>query len=390
MSNETKPDLPMTTKDASNTGLDVVTDLALDATIPAPIRRNMFKAFDRLCSALIDVPVGALERRSAEKRAESEARIKIIRENADQIAQQMKVDPEYAQIAVNKYGQKILREQVNLDNISAIAANELKKTESDGSTNQGANQPNETQSADSTNQDTNGSEEKTIDDDWLNNFETQARQVSTEDMQLRFGRLLAGEIKKPGSYSIKTVKVFRELNRSAAVLFKRMCSMCMGFWDEPEPFRTVILPTACTDGRKGWRYSMEIWQLNILVEYGLITSRQEIWDPEYHSSIEKKNSQNCYPFCYQGRYWGLRRLPGSEEKNASMQVRGIPLSQTGRELFHIVEQEPMDSITEDFSKRHIEILQKFFAEHNLQMAEVQLQKKVFAEGKAVLYSVKWL
>ena len=103
---------------------------------PLPIRRNMFKAFDQLCSALIDVPVGALERRSAEKRAESEARIKIIRENADQIAQQMKVDPEYARIAVNKYSQKILREQVNLDKISAIAADELKNGQPDNSTNQ--------------------------------------------------------------------------------------------------------------------------------------------------------------------------------------------------------------------------------------------------------------
>ena len=65
MSNEIQKDLPKTTEteDAVNTTLDVVTDLALDSTIPAPIRKNVLKAFDRLCSALIDVPVGALERR---------------------------------------------------------------------------------------------------------------------------------------------------------------------------------------------------------------------------------------------------------------------------------------------------------------------------------------
>ena len=73
-----------------------------------------------------------------------------------------------------------------------------------------------------------------------------------------------------------------------------------------------------------------------------------------------------------------------------MQVRGIPLSHTGRELLDLAEQAPMDSITESFSKRHFEVLQKFFAEHNLQMAKVQLQKKVSSEGKVVLYSVKWL
>ena len=83
LSDETKSDLPTITEDASNPVLDVVTDLALDSTIPAPIRRNILKAFDRLCSALIDVPVGALERRSTEKRSESEARIKIREEITD-------------------------------------------------------------------------------------------------------------------------------------------------------------------------------------------------------------------------------------------------------------------------------------------------------------------
>ncbi len=373
-SDEAQLDLPASAIDESNAMLGAVTDLALDTTIPAPIRRNVLKALDRLGSALIDIPVGALERKSSEKRSESEARIKITEAVNAQIIQQIKVDPEFPQRASNTFAKKILREQYNLERILGFATNILKRKKYDNSTNQ---------------QD-NSETEKSIDDDWFNIFEKEASQKSTAEVQHRFARVLAGEIEKPGSYSIRALKILGELNRSAAVLFKRLCSMCMGFKDQPEPFRTVILPTACTDGREGWKYSMEIWQLNILIEYGLIVSRQEIWDPEYYSSIEKEDSQNCYPFWYQGKYWGLRRLSGWKKENASMQVRGIPLSQTGRELFDLVEQEPMDSITASFSKRHPEVLQKFFAEHNLRMAEVQLQKKVAAEGKAILYSVKWL
>ena len=211
MSDETKPDLPAATEDEAGTALDVVTDLISDSTIPAPIRRNALKAFDQLCSALIDVPIGALERRSAEKRAESEARIKIREEITTQITQQMKVDPEYARRAGHKFAEKIIGEQLNLDKISAIAANELKNEEVDNSTNQRTSEPNKEQSADSSNQEANSGEEKVIDDDWLNRFETEARQKSTEDMQLRFGRILAGEIKQPGSYSIRTVKILGEL-----------------------------------------------------------------------------------------------------------------------------------------------------------------------------------
>lgn len=403
MSDEAKPDLPETTEDETKMARDVVpedtagnpievvTNFISGLDPSTRLGRNALKAFGQLCTAAIDWPVAYFEGKAAEIRAQTEARIKIVNENVDQITQQMEVDREYAQIAVKKFGQKILREQVNLDNISAIAADELKNSESSNPTNPETSEPNNEQSTDSTNLGPNSGEERTIDDDWLNNFETQARQVSTEEMQRRFGHVLASEIEKPGSYSTKTVKNLSELNQSAAVLFKRLCSMCIGFRDLlPEPFRTVILPTACTDGRKGWRYSMEIWQLNILVEYGLIVSRQEIWYPQYNSSIEKENSQNCIPFWYQGKYWGLRRLSGWEDKNASMQIRGIPLSQTGRELLDLVEQEPMDSITESFSKRHPEVLQEFFAEHNLRMAEVQWQKELSPDGKAVFYSVKWL
>ena len=137
--------------------------------------------------------LGLLNGDAAEKRSESEARIKIREEITAQIVQQVKVDPEYALKAGHKYAEKIIREQLNLDKISAIAANELKNTELDSSTNQGASEPSEGQSAEPTNQEANGGGGTTINDDWLNNFETEARQVSTEDMQRRFGRILAGD-----------------------------------------------------------------------------------------------------------------------------------------------------------------------------------------------------
>ena len=109
------------------------------------------------------MPVGALERRSTEKRAESEARIKIREEITTQIIQQMKVDPEYARRAGHKFTEKIIGEQLNLDKISAIAANELKNEEVDNSVkSKDISEPNKEQSADSSNQETNSSEEKVI------------------------------------------------------------------------------------------------------------------------------------------------------------------------------------------------------------------------------------
>ena len=363
MPDEKKPNLPSTTEDASNTALDVVSDLTSDATIPAPIRKNALKAFDRLCSALIDVPVGALERRSAEKRAESEARIKIIRENAAQIAQQMKVDPEYARIAVSKYGEKILREQVSLDNISAIAADELKSIESDNATHQNTNEPNQERSADSANQETDSGEEKTIDDEWLNNFETEARQKTTQEMQLRFGRVLAGEIEKPGSYSIKTVKTLGELNQDVAALFKRLCSLCVVVEDLCDEIvvdaRVVSIEGDATQNALG-KYGLGFDQLNVLNEYRLIVSDYNSWHA-YRAYGENENNLRPLLFQHQRKYWDLSPLSDQIEKQ-NFQLSGVALSRVGRELFHIVDQDPMPEYTED--------LKEFFAKQNLNMIEV--------------------
>ena len=157
-------------------------DLVADTAIPAPVRRNLLKALGQLCSASIDIPVAYLTGKADERRAETAARIKLINTAATQIAQQMQTDPEYARIAVQKFGHRVLREQVNLDMISQRAASEIQDA------------------CDSIGQSSEESSDE-INDDWLNAFEVEARQKSTEEMQALFGKILAGEITRPGSFS---------------------------------------------------------------------------------------------------------------------------------------------------------------------------------------------
>src|SRR6516225_9330058 len=108
---------------------DAIGDLVTG--VPAPIRKSAIKAFTRLWTAAVEYPVTLIEaaiaeRRAesrgaiAERRAESRARVKLIETSANQIAAQMQTDPEYARAAVAKFGQRILRERVNIDQIVQI------------------------------------------------------------------------------------------------------------------------------------------------------------------------------------------------------------------------------------------------------------------------------
>jgi len=129
--------------------------------IPAPIRRNATKAFARLCTAAVEYPVTLIEGAIAEKRAESRARVKLIDASAKQIAKQMQTDPEYVRAAAAKFAHKIVRERVNIDQISEIAASELKSESPAEAPMQAPEAPH-------------------ISEDWLNAFENQAAQMSSE------------------------------------------------------------------------------------------------------------------------------------------------------------------------------------------------------------------
>ena len=324
---------------------EIITDLVADTAIPgipAPVRRNLFKALGQLTSAVIDFPVAFLTGKADEQRAETAARIKLINTSAEQIAQQMQTDPEYARVAVQKFGHRVLREQVNLDMIGQMAAAEIRDA------------------SDSINQSVPEESGNTINDDWLNVFETEARLKSTEEMQVYFGKVLAGEIRKPGTYSTRTVKILASLDQGVANKFARLCSMCISI-----PFRDIRVPSL--GGNAGTNalqeYGLPFATLNLLNEHGLIISAYNSWY-EFTPCFpigDAGQQALCRPFSYQGRHWAL--IPMSNEKvGKKLKTYGVALSQSGRELFNIVKVEPMDKFTPK--------LAQFFEERGFRMVEV--------------------
>jgi hypothetical protein len=55
-----------------------------------------------------------------------------------------------------------------------------------------------------------------IDDDWLNMFARFAEDKSSEELKGLFGRILAGEIRNPGAFSLRTIQFLSTLSKSDA------------------------------------------------------------------------------------------------------------------------------------------------------------------------------
>ena len=329
----------------SSTLETIINSAMAESMSPVPFSKNIFKAFSRLSSSLIDIPVAYLEGKAEEKRAETRARVTLIKTSADQIARQMEINPEYVRMAANKFGQRVIREQSNLDTICGKAAEHL------DSDDVSKDEPNS---------------EKSINDDWLNAFEKEARQKSTEDMQDYFGRVLAGEIKRPGSYSIRAIRILGTLDQKTARLFRKLCSAAISFPDKIDIRVCSLEGTAESNSLS--KYGLNFFQLNILNEYGLIISDYNSWR-DYQLCIagsiflpESESSPTALPFHHQERSWILvpiqKRTPSSQ-----FRVHGVALTSSGMELSRIVHREPTDEYTQD--------LIAFFRTKNLQMTEVK-------------------
>ena len=66
--------------------------------------------------------------------------------------------------------------------------------------------------------------EEPVDRDWISRFFDTCKDISKEELQKIWGRLLAGEVARPNSYSINTLSILKNLNQEDAQLFNDFCS----------------------------------------------------------------------------------------------------------------------------------------------------------------------
>lgn len=348
MPDETKNDLPAVTEESSDPMLEAASDLLLDQTIPRPLRRGIVQALNRLGGGLIDIPAGFLERRNTEKQAESEERIKFMRAVNAELIKQINTDPEFTQRASNTHAIRILREQSNLEKVFRSAMDFFKKKRYEKSTDQQAD--NETG--------------ETITEDWFNIFEKEASQKSSKDMQTRFAKVLAGEIEKPGSHSIKAIKALGDMDQKTADLFQKLCSVCVVLkYPSTNIVIDIRVPSLSVSlGENSLNeYDLSFMNLNLLNEYDLII-------PDYDSRFKYdismvRENNTATPFWHQGRYWVLQPL-SEHIRGVDFYLMGVSLSNVGRELFHIGEQIPVPQYTQD--------LKKYFRSTGIEMIEVQI------------------
>jgi len=91
------------------------------------------------------------------------------------------------------------KKQLNLESITAYAAEELK------------NEPPVT--------------DEPVNEDWKTRFFNIDEDISSDEMQALWGRILAGEIKQPKSYSLRTLELLKNLSKDEAEVFTKFANL---------------------------------------------------------------------------------------------------------------------------------------------------------------------
>lgn len=81
--------------------------------------------------------------------------------------------------------------------------------------------------------------------DWRRKFFQEAENVCEVDMQALWGKVLAGEIARPGSFNLRTLETLKQLTKNEAEIFRQICGIAMedGWVALPNPdINTALMP----------------------------------------------------------------------------------------------------------------------------------------------------
>src|SRR6185295_2887457 len=131
-------------------------------------------------------------------------------------------------------------------------------------------------------------------------------------MKLIFGKILSGEISKPGSFSIRTLKIISQLDNQAAKLFQLLCSQCISMHIGQNIFDARIVSFSGNAASNSLsQFGLNFNSLNVLQEYGLIISDYNSY-MNYAPCIADENNNISAVLRFYNKHYGL--IPTDKEK----------------------------------------------------------------------------
>lgn len=110
--------------------------------------------------------------------------------------------------------------------------------------------------------------EEPVGNDWATRFFSIAEDISDVDMQTLWSRVLAGEVKQPGSFSLRSLETLRNMSKEDAAVFKNFGEVSVLM--EDFAFLTSKILKSALAKKRGLNYKKKL----LLEELGLVATRE--------------------------------------------------------------------------------------------------------------------
>ncbi len=164
-----------------------------------------------------------------------------------------------------------------------------------------------------------------IDEDWKTRFFNIAEEVSNDEMQALWGRILAGEIKKPKSFSLRTLELLRNLSKEEAECFIKFGQLAI------TSNTTSFILNFKNEKLLEEKYHLTFANRLLLEELGLITANDLRFLVQ---ETREHKSQAVF------RIGNVCVVAEKEENIPQQQIPVLVFTKIGQELLQLIETKP--------------------------------------------------
>jgi uncharacterized repeat protein (TIGR03899 family) len=298
------------------------------------------KPIEKLIS-VVSKGIGTLYKpRAIKKEADAEAyKIEVIeRAKSKALAEGKEIEAETYDRIQERLSYKEFRRQSNIDNIYEMASAQL--------------------ASDSF------ISEESVDEDWSTRFFNIVEDISDEDMQKLWSQILAGEVKRPKSYSLRTLELLKNISKEEANIFMRIANFFISIKDVSFLFKGK-------NHELSEQFNIQYQDIYKLIEIGLLQSGDLI-----NYSLPQNTVDDTYAFV------SGKTVVIVEKKANSLDVH-IPihiLTNPGNEILKLVSQTPQFKYLnffanyikkENISVKHGQLIQRTLesVEHTMPLSD---------------------
>ena len=189
--------------------------------------------------------------------------------------------------------------------------------------------------------------EEPLDDDWISRFFNYAQDISNDELQNLWAQILAGEVKQPKTYSLRTLQLLRNLSKSEAEIFTKVSNYAIKYGNDHFLLEDDLE-----------KHGITFNELSLLSELGLIHAGSFI-GLNLKSGV--KPTKN--PFIFGNILVVLEKAENSGDTTISIK----PFTSIGKELLKMVKIKPDFTYVQRFATKLRNEKQKLLYGHVLEI-----------------------